>query len=171
MFLLDASGEEESHGIPDGLLVSLLHRKLMADIAELRLPEATQLVSSVISNFRLAVDSGASCGEGLGRAVTQLTPFIHQYRGLVQSCLYRLVRLNRCTCKLLSVLLAVFTELVTRGFCLPPEVDEEASGDGATEFEDIEGGGLGQGEGVKDVSDQIESEDQVRGYAAGAATF
>ena len=34
-------------------------------------------------------------------------------------------------------------------------------GEGATEFKDIEGGGLGQGEGVKDVSDQIESEDQV----------
>ena len=34
-------------------------------------------------------------------------------------------------------------------------------GEGATEFEDIEGGGVGEGEGVKDVSDQIESEDQV----------
>jgi len=35
------------------------------------------------------------------------------------------------------------------------------SGEGATEFCDIEGGGIGEGEGVKDVSDQIESEDQV----------
>lgn len=35
------------------------------------------------------------------------------------------------------------------------------AGEGATDFEDIEGGGLGQGEGVKDVSDQIENEDQV----------
>jgi hypothetical protein len=35
-------------------------------------------------------------------------------------------------------------------------------GEGATEFEDIEEGGIGEGEGVKDVSDQIENEDQVR---------
>jgi hypothetical protein len=35
-------------------------------------------------------------------------------------------------------------------------------GEGATEFEDIEEGGMGEGEGVKDVSDQIENEDQVR---------
>ena len=41
-------------------------------------------------------------------------------------------------------------------------MSDELSGEGATEFEDIEGGGLGEGEGTKDVSDQIESEDQVR---------
>lgn len=36
------------------------------------------------------------------------------------------------------------------------------AGEGATKFEDIEEGGMGEGEGVKDVSDQIENEDQVR---------
>lgn len=35
-------------------------------------------------------------------------------------------------------------------------------GEGATEFHDYEGGGIGEGEGVKDVSDKIENEDQVR---------
>lgn len=49
-----------------------------------------------------------------------------------------------------------------QGFCIPPEFSDELEGEGATEFKDIEGGGLGEGEGVKDVSDQIESEDQVR---------
>lgn len=38
------------------------------------------------------------------------------------------------------------------------------SGEGATEFEDIQNGGLGEGEGAKDVSEQIESEDQVKKY-------
>ncbi|XP_062616180.1 midasin-like, partial [Saccostrea cucullata] len=47
------------------------------------------------------------------------------------------------------------------GFCVPAEFEDEVAGEGATEFEDIEGGGLGQGEGVKDVSDQIENEDQL----------
>jgi midasin (ATPase involved in ribosome maturation) len=51
--------------------------------------------------------------------------------------------------------------VVYQGFCLPPEYSEDAAGEGATEFKDIESGGLGEGEGVKDVSDQIESEDQV----------
>lgn len=50
---------------------------------------------------------------------------------------------------------------VFQGFCVPAEFEDEVAGEGATDFEDIEGGGLGQGEGVKDVSDQIENEDQV----------
>lgn len=37
-------------------------------------------------------------------------------------------------------------------------------GEGATEFHDYEGGGIGEGEGSKDVSDKIENEDQVMKY-------
>ena len=48
-----------------------------------------------------------------------------------------------------------------QGFCLPAEYSDEAEGEGATDFVDIEGGGIGDGEGAKDVSEQIESEDQV----------
>ena len=44
---------------------------------------------------------------------------------------------------------------------MPAELSSDSSKDGATKFEDIEGGGIGDGEGVKDVSDQIESEEQV----------
>lgn len=44
---------------------------------------------------------------------------------------------------------------------MPAEYSDEMAGEGATEFADIEGGGIGEGEGVKDVSDQIETEDQV----------
>lgn len=35
-------------------------------------------------------------------------------------------------------------------------------GEGAAEFHEYEGGGIGEGEGSKDVSDKIENEDQVR---------
>lgn len=38
---------------------------------------------------------------------------------------------------------------------------EDSAGEGATEFHDYEGGGIGAGEGNKDVSDKIENEDQV----------
>ena len=40
-------------------------------------------------------------------------------------------------------------------------MSDETEGEGSTKFEDIESGGLGDGEGTKDVSEQIESEDQV----------
>ena len=37
-------------------------------------------------------------------------------------------------------------------------------GEGSTEFHDYEGGGIGEGDGTKDVSDKIENEDQVMKY-------
>lgn len=87
-------------------------------------------------------------------------PLLHQYLNLSQNLLVNLLAAHRATSKLLSVLLSIFTDLASKGFCVPPEI-EEGEGEGATEFEDIEGGGIGEGEGMKDVSDQIENEDQV----------
>ena len=65
--------------------------------------------------------------------------------------------------KLQSVLLQVFIELAQKGFCLPSGYsDDTEQKEGATQFEDVEQGGLGEGQGAKDVSDQIEDQDQVR---------
>lgn len=50
---------------------------------------------------------------------------------------------------------------IPQGFCLPQELMAGGDGEGATEFHDYEGGGIGEGEGTKDVSDKIENEDQV----------
>lgn len=99
------------------------------------------------------------CTQLLGSGI----PLLHQYLNLSQHLLVNLLTAHRATSKLLSVLLSIFTDLASRGFCLPPEI-EEGEGDGATEFEDIEGGGIGEGEGMKDISDQIENEDQVNYY-------
>ena len=55
----------------------------------------------------------------------------------------------------------ILSLIVLQGFCLPKDYDDEESQEGATQFEDIQGGGLGEGEGMKDVSDQIENEDQL----------
>lgn len=57
-----------------------------------------------------------------------------------------------------------FSSITLQGFCLPQELMGGGDGEGATEFHDYEGGGIGEGEGVKDVSDKIENEDQVCYY-------
>ena len=62
-----------------------------------------------------------------------------------------------------SVTTDTVSDVCPQGFCLPADMTDEMEGEGATQFEDIEGGGMGEGEGAKDVSDQIETEDQVRG--------
>lgn len=61
-----------------------------------------------------------------------------------------------------SMITTAFAEsFPLQGFCLPKELMEDAAGEGATQFHDYEGGGIGDGEGMKDVSDRIENEEQV----------
>ncbi|KAJ8929685.1 hypothetical protein NQ314_017612 [Rhamnusium bicolor] len=45
------------------------------------------------------------------------------------------------------------------GFCVPPEFSDEIDGEGVSKPTD--GLGLGEGQGERDVSDKIESEDQL----------
>uniref|UniRef100_A0A1I8ISX2 DUF3510 domain-containing protein n=1 Tax=Macrostomum lignano TaxID=282301 RepID=A0A1I8ISX2_9PLAT len=71
--------------------------------------------------------------------------------------------------QLWSVLNSVFHDLLANGYCRPPpfaeEDDSSAAADSANgrQFKDVAGGGLGEGEGATDVSEQIESEDQLEG--------
>ena len=54
-----------------------------------------------------------------------------------------------------------------KGYCKPEEL-EEAEREGGEMFDSSEGGGVGEGQGTTDVSDQITSEEQVGGdYSSG----
>ncbi|XP_064473273.1 midasin-like [Ornithodoros turicata] len=100
-----------------------------------------------------------------GQRVDRVTiALLEEYlTGAAQQILQVQLLAHRATLKLLYVLLSVFTSLATKGFCLPEEFKEELLKEGASEFQDIEEGGLGEGEGAKDVSDRLESEDQLEG--------
>ncbi|XP_040203696.1 LOW QUALITY PROTEIN: midasin [Rana temporaria] len=93
--------------------------------------------------------------------LVRLLPMVSTYSDLLLFYLNVSLATHRETGKLLSVLTQIFSALAQKGFCLPKELIEEAAGEGATEFHDYEGGGIGEGEGVKDVSNKIENEDQV----------
>jgi len=65
--------------------------------------------------------------------------------------------------KLLSVIIKLFSEIATNGFCPIKELDDESSKPTNDFKSSEEETGLGQGEGSKDVSDQIENEDMLDG--------
>jgi hypothetical protein len=67
--------------------------------------------------------------------------------------------------KLLYVLLRVFRVLLAKGLCSDETKESEGGGgEGERRFEDdVEGTGMGEGDGKKDVSDQIENEEQLLG--------
>ncbi|GFQ86921.1 midasin [Trichonephila clavata] len=95
------------------------------------------------------------------RLLLNLLPVFDQYFQLVKIYFVTNLGMHRTSCKFLTILLEIFNLLATKGFCIPPELQEEASKADGTKFEDIESGGLDEGEGIKDVSDKIETEDQL----------
>lgn len=139
-----------------------VYEKLKGDKQCLELNKITQSLQSLITDVLDLTESGSRLDVlTLVQILGQCQPLVQQYRVMLEYYLLQYLAENRVTGNLLSVLLAVFNELISKGFCVPAEFEDEVAGEGATDFEDIEGGGLGQGEGVKDVSDQIENEDQL----------
>uniref|UniRef100_T1J0I3 Midasin n=1 Tax=Strigamia maritima TaxID=126957 RepID=T1J0I3_STRMM len=118
------------------------------------------VILELLMKVRNMVDG--SLNSSVIRILKTIYPILLQYCNLMQFLFVETVSVQRGICKLNSVLLGIFIELVQKGFCVPEEYQGEVSaGEGATEFQDITGGGIGEGEGVKDVSDRLESEDQL----------
>ncbi|RHY33814.1 hypothetical protein DYB32_001374 [Aphanomyces invadans] len=62
------------------------------------------------------------------------------------------------------VMIRIFRTLISNGFCKAPEENDATESSGNLNFEDdVEGTGMGEGDGKKDVSDQIEDEEQLLG--------
>lgn len=145
----------EAEGIQEGLLRgSLLHEGLEKALHCLDLKQVSRRARQLIGH--LAATSR--------RIDTMVTALLEEYLvGAAQPLLCLQLAAHRASLKLLYVLLSVFTTLATKGFCLPEEFKEELMQEGATQFQDIEEGGLGEGEGTRDVSERLESEDQLEG--------
>ncbi|KFP45021.1 Midasin, partial [Chlamydotis macqueenii] len=150
--------------IKAGHITKLLDEDLSADLDSLHVQKAISAVSELLENLK-------SYGEGYISdkffnqscyLLVRLKPMLCKYADLILFYLTVSLASHRTTGKLLSVLTSIFTQLAQKGFCLPKELLEDEAGEGATQFHDYEDGGIGDGEGKKDVSDKIESEDQAK---------
>uniref|UniRef100_A0A3Q2XAQ5 Midasin AAA ATPase 1 n=1 Tax=Hippocampus comes TaxID=109280 RepID=A0A3Q2XAQ5_HIPCM len=137
-----------------------LEEELAADVESMCVGDVNARLERLLSCLKMHTNSLKAC-----RMLVRVEPLLGIYSDLVRYFLSVSVGVHRCTGKLLSVLANIFTELAQKGFCLPQELTT-GEGEGATEFHDYEGGGIGQGEGTKDVSDTIENEDQVEDACA-----
>ncbi|KAG8189748.1 hypothetical protein JTE90_012923 [Oedothorax gibbosus] len=160
----EVDDEESSVDVyPESLFTVKISQYLTKFVEMLRLEKVLKLMQKtkrIIQHSSKTVEDIRSIDASI-RLLANLTPFLNQYFQLVKVSLAANVGMHRTSCKFLSILLEVFNILATKGFCIPAELKEEAEKSGATKFEDIEGGGLGEGEGANDVSDKIESEDQL----------
>uniref|UniRef100_A0A087Y7X1 Midasin n=1 Tax=Poecilia formosa TaxID=48698 RepID=A0A087Y7X1_POEFO len=164
-----SDGAEEDQPVEDllkpGHLTQLLEAELEAEVEALSVGSVSVAVTKLLGCVRRHRDScppsqlqevNQAC-----RALVRFLPLLGVYSDLVRYFLSVLLTVHRSTGKLLSVLSSIFIQLAQKGFCLPQELMPGGDADGATEFHDYEGGGIGDGDGIKDVSDKIENEDQV----------
>ncbi|NXJ64381.1 MDN1 protein, partial [Rostratula benghalensis] len=158
--------EASFDAIKAGHITKLLDEDLSADLDSLHVQKAILAVSELLENLKsygedYTSDKHKSFNQSCCLLV-RLKPMLCKYSDLILFYLTVSLASHRSTAKLLSVLTSIFTELAQKGFCLPKELLEDEAGEGATQFHDYEDGGIGDGEGKKDVSDKIESEDQAK---------
>ncbi|XP_035663677.1 midasin-like [Branchiostoma floridae] len=161
----DATEMEEdlSSHLQEGLVTRLLEEGLQQDCTTLNMGRVQDSMTALVTRVRNAQDQDDKRdADACVYLLLNLVPMLHQYIAMTTYYLTLRLTSHRATCKLLSILLGLFSDLASKGFCLPAEFSDEMGGEGATQFEDIEGGGIGEGEGAKDVSDQIENEDQLQ---------
>ncbi|KAM6280529.1 midasin isoform 1-T1 [Porphyrio hochstetteri] len=158
------SDEASFDVIKTGHITKLLDEDLFADVDSLHMQKAVLAVSELLENLK-SYGEDCTSDKAFNQScylLVRLKPMLCKYSDVILFYLTVSLASHRSTGKLVSVLTSIFTELAQKGFCLPKELLEEEAGEGATQFHDYEDGGIGEGEGKKDVSDKIESEDQAK---------
>ncbi|XP_017886215.1 midasin [Ceratina calcarata] len=150
------SDDVNEEDFKENLMTDELIESLRNVVQDLRLTTVWDRLSKLVDAINSGNDRLANM---YMRLLSQYVPLLQQYTLLLHYYLYEQVASFRLTCKFLYLQLNVFLDLATNGFCQPDDADgAQDEGEGGTS----EGGmGLAEGEGKKDVSDRIESEDQL----------
>lgn len=152
--------EESKDIVEDKHLKEHLQEKLSNDSKMLQLELLMDKIRHVLLNYVQYLLDGKDVDD-VRSVMMRLVPILEQTVLFVQYFITQKVAVHRVSCKMLSVLLKIFTDLASKGFCKPSDMDmEEGEGEGGPGK--LSGGmGLGDGEGQKDVSDRIENQDQL----------
>ncbi|PHZ13684.1 midasin [Rhizopus microsporus ATCC 52813] len=96
----------------------------------------------------------------ISRLLQEVYPFLQQYMLVVQHTLAKMLIHHKSMAKFTYCLVNTFSIIITKGFCMPEGAEDAEEGDA----EGTQAGtGIGEGEGTKDVSHEIEDEEQVLG--------
>ncbi|GLH08474.1 Midasin [Gryllus bimaculatus] len=152
--------EDFISAIQDNHLKEKILENLFSDLCDLQIPQVNKMLSKLIHRLVGIMDlqdwekEATECK----RALVSCIPCIDQLSLLHQFFVTQQAASYRVTCKMMSVILSISIDLAQKGFCIPPELMPQEG----EEAGDPKGGlGLGEGEGEKDVSDKIQSEDQL----------
>ena len=162
VFKIFDKSPEDSEEIEDLLNDSLNSIDMRKVFDEFHIEKALKVVLKLVTLLNMNSKTNPSSFRLKARILKTIHPFIAIYSKLFEYNLTLSMTYLRTTNKLLHILLSLFSDLTQNGFCLPPELSDETDDkDMASELKSVEDGGLGEGQGTKDVSDKIETEDQL----------
>ncbi|XP_012135538.2 midasin [Megachile rotundata] len=148
--------EKVEEDFEENVMTEKLIESLKKNISNLRLKTVSRLFGELL---QIIFECDAKSANKCIRLLLQHLPLLEQYILFLHYYLHEQVASFRLTCKFLYLQLNVFLDLAANGFCQPEMTEaSEDNEEGST----VEGGmGLAEGEGQKDVSDKIETEDQL----------
>ncbi|KAG0307077.1 AAA ATPase midasin [Dissophora globulifera] len=161
--------EKDEYGMPEKFITSenkkfaSMHRSLHMDALINKTRSINDKIHALIQfqSSPTVSPQHRAAGEALvTMRLQELYPFIQQYLFLAQHHLFHYVQFHKTINKLTYVLCNTFSILFSKGFCIPEMEQEMKEGE---EESGVAGTGIGEGEGGKDVSDEIEDEEQVLG--------
>jgi len=135
-------------------------------VAPDRLDRIARAARDVVREVKAIINDSHALGDVavarfVAARVGEIAPLLGVLSAATRVVLGEYVAFHKSSCKLESVLTALFLGLCAEGFCAPPEEVDGEGGGGM--MDDQSGTGMGAGEGKKDVADEIENEDQILG--------
>ncbi|CAE6540331.1 unnamed protein product [Rhizoctonia solani] len=101
-------------------------------------------------------------GAQIAYSIDRLAPFLQLYADLARKGLSEALSWLGSVSRLTITLATTVQTLMQKGFCKPPDVQDE--GDNAKGGQELtEGTGMGEGAGAENISNEIEDESQVEG--------
>lgn len=120
-------------------------------------------INEKLSNILIALKLSQPSGEKIQliRQLLTIQPLLEQFNLMAEYYLLQQLGSHKISVKILLIILTVFVEIGSKGFCVPQDLMQDEEGEKKKDQKEGEGFGLEDGTGEKDASDKIESEDQL----------
>ncbi|KAJ3106464.1 hypothetical protein HDU97_006250 [Phlyctochytrium planicorne] len=122
-------------------------------------PKSLKALKNSLGVTFVAISSAQLSGPESQMLLKHLLTPLSQVIAAYELRIFQLLSFHKTLCKLSNILSRIFLSLFQVGFSLPRA--QEESGETGASKEVSDGMGLGDGEGTKDVSNEIDNQDQV----------
>ncbi|KAK9820997.1 hypothetical protein WJX81_006213, partial [Elliptochloris bilobata] len=158
-----AGTQDREDGTGDGVTVGQQLALLEARGGGARLDAVCAASERMLALLADAGSSGGALARVQAAQAASLAPLLALTAAALQRTGVAALALAKSSAKLGYVAAALLAGVVSEGFCTAAEEAAGGADAGTGAFQEAGGTGMGEGEGAKDVSDQITDEDQLLG--------